>query len=74
MRIFAGGKEVDVPTRNGRANVVDVKRAAGIPDDRMLIQQKPDGGNSILPQNGEFDMKPSDRFMDAPRARRGGQQ
>lgn len=71
MRIFAGGKEVDVPTRGGRANVVDVKRVAGIPNDRMLIQQKPNGGNTILPQNGEFDLKSSDRFMDAPVARRG---
>ena len=73
MKIFAGGREIEVPTRDGKANVEDVKRAAGIPDERMLVQQKLDGGNSILPQKGIFDLKPSDRFTDAPRARRGSQ-
>ena len=72
MRIFAGGREIDVPTdTQGNVNVVDVRRAANIPDDRMLVQQRPGGDNYVLPKNGQISINSNDRFMDAPRAVRG---
>ena len=72
MKIFAGGREIDVPTDgNGNVDVVEVRRAANIPDDRSLIQQKPSGENFILPRSGRFSINPYDRFMGAPRAERG---
>lgn len=72
MKIFAGGREIDVPTDdNGNVNVVEVRRAANIPDDRSLIQQKPSGENFILPRSGQVNINPYDRFMGAPRAERG---
>ena len=72
MRIFAGGREVEVPTdTNGQVQAVDVRRAMDIPDDRVLIQQRQDGGNLIVPKRGNVNINPQDRFMDAPRSERG---
>ena len=49
MKIFAGGREIEVPTdTRGNVNIVDVRRAANIPDDRMLVQQRSGGENNIL--------------------------
>lgn len=73
MKIFAGGREIEVPTDSqGNVDAVEVRRAANIPNDRVLIQQKHDGGNFIIPKKGNVNMDPYDRFMDAPRAVRGG--
>lgn len=72
MKIFAGGREIDVPTDdNGNVNVVEVRRAANIPDDRSLIQQRSSGENFVLPRSGQVSVNPYDRFMGAPRAERG---
>ena len=74
MKIFAGGREIEVPTdTQGNVNVVDVRRAASIPNDRMLVQQRPGGENVILPKQGQVTINPYDQFMDAPRAVRGWQ-
>ncbi len=72
MKIFAGGREIEVPTDSqGNVNVVDVRRAVNIPNDRMLVQQRPGGENCILPKRGQVAISPDDQFMDAPRAVRG---
>ena len=72
MRIFAGGREIEVPTDSeGNVDAVEVRRVANIPNNRMLVQQKPGGENFILPKNGQVNINPYDRFMDAPRAVRG---
>lgn len=72
MRIYARGQEIEVPTdAQGNADVVQVRRAVSVPDDRMLVQQKPNGENTILPKNGQVNINQLDRFMDAPRAVRG---
>ncbi len=72
MRVFAGGREVEVPTdSNGNAEAVDVRRAANLPNDRTLILQRPSGENVIVPNRGDIKLSPYDRFMDAPRAIRG---
>ena len=72
MKIFAGGREIEVPTDSeGNVDAVEVRRAANVPNDRMLIQQKPGGENVVLPKNGRVNISLYDRFMDAPRAIRG---
>lgn len=72
MRIFSGGREIEVPTEpQGTMDVVDLRRSVDIPDDRVLVQQKPTGENIILPKTGLVHIHPDDRFMDAPRAVRG---
>ena len=72
MKIFAGGREIDVPTDSqGNADVAEVRRAANIPNNRMLVQQRPNGENNILPRQGQVAINSYDQFMDAPRAVRG---
>lgn len=72
MKIFANGREIEVPTDDqGKVDVVEVRRAANIPNDRLLVQQKPTGENMILPKHGTVNIDSYDRFMDAPRAVRG---
>ncbi len=72
MRIFAGGREIEVPTDSqGNVDAAEVRRAANIPNDRMLVQQSPGGENLILPRQGQVAINPDDKFMDAPRAIRG---
>ena len=74
MRIFAGGREIDVPTDSqGNVDVAEVRQAANIPNNRMLVQQRPGGENHILPRHGQVTINPNDQFMDAPRAVRGWQ-
>ena len=44
MKIFANGREINVPAnKRGEVDVVEVRRAANIPNDRLLVQQKPTG-------------------------------
>jgi hypothetical protein len=72
MRIYAGGREVEIPTdASGNADVAEVRRAANVPEGRLLIQQKPTGENLILPKNGSVTLHNYDQFMDSPRAVRG---
>lgn len=72
MKLFAGGREIDVPTdQNGNVDVVEVRHAANIPDNRQIIQQKPTGENFLLPQKGQVQLNPYDQFLGAPRAERG---
>ena len=72
MKIYANGREIEVPTDSkGNVNVQEVRRVANIPDSRMIIQQQSNGDNNILPKNGLVPISPYDRFMDSPRAKRG---
>jgi len=72
MRIYAGGREIEVPTDDqGNANVAELRQAANIPGNRMLVHQKPTGENEIIPKSGQVNLNPYDRFMDSPRAVRG---
>ena len=72
MRIFAGGREVEIPTDSeGNVNVEQVREAANIPPERALIQQRSSGENIVMPRHGQVRLNPYDSFMHAPRARRG---
>ena len=72
MIIYAGGREVEVPTDDqGTVNVAELRQAANIPGNRMLIHQKPTGENEIVAKYGQVNLNPYDHFMDSPRAVRG---
>jgi hypothetical protein len=72
MRIYAGGREREIPTNSdGDVDAVEVRRAANIPDDRALIMQRSSGENFVVPKRGRIHVNPWDRFMETPRAERG---
>jgi hypothetical protein len=72
MRIYAGGREREIPTDSeGNADAVEVRRAANIPDDRAMILQRPSGENFVVPKRGRVHVDPWDRFMETSRAERG---
>ncbi len=71
-RIFVGGREIHVPSdSDGNVDVRQVRQAAGIPDDRALIVQRPSGENVITPRRGRITIDPYSHAMEAPIARRG---
>jgi hypothetical protein len=72
MKIYAGGREIEVPTdEQGKVNVGEVRRTMNVPDGRLLIQQKPTGENVVLPNQGTVQINPYERFMESPIAKRG---
>ncbi len=72
MKMFAGGREVNIPTdEQGKVNAVEVRRILDIPDNRQVIQQKPTGENFLLPKKGQVQLDSYDQFLESPRAVRG---
>ncbi|MCF7955253.1 MAG: hypothetical protein K9M75_05585 [Phycisphaerae bacterium] len=72
MRIFAGGREIEIPTDSeGNADVEEIRRVVNIRENRMPIIQRNTGENFIVPTNGQIKLNPYDRFLDAPIAKRG---
>ena len=72
MRVFAGGREIEIPTdSDGNADVEQIRDAANVPGSRALIRQNPSGQNTVMPRHGRVRISPHDRFMNAPRAKRG---
>lgn len=72
MRMFAGGREIEIPTDSeGNADVQEIRQAVNIPMNRMPIIQRDTGENFIVPYNGQIQLHPYDRFLDAPIAKRG---
>lgn len=68
-RVFVAGREIEIP--NGQMNAKDLREAAGIPPDRMLIRQDHSGKNIIMPKRGSITVNSEDHYRDAPIARRG---
>jgi hypothetical protein len=72
MRHMVNGRVVELRTNpDGSINTDDLWRAAGIPNDRQLILQLPDGGNKIINPGQSLPVTPEQFFMDAPNHRRG---
>jgi hypothetical protein len=72
MKIYANGREIEVPTDSeGNVDVHEVRRMANIPENRMLIQQHSNGNNNILPKYGIVPINPYDHFVDSAPAKRG---
>lgn len=72
MKVMMNGREIDVPSDDqGNVQVVDVRRAANVPEDRAIIVQQPTGENFIAPKTGQIAINPYTNFLDSPRAKRG---
>ena len=72
MIMYVNGREVEVPSNaNGEVDVVDVRRMANVPNDRMLMRQTSAGENIILPTHGAIRTNPYEHFMESARGRRG---
>lgn len=72
MKMYVNGREIDVPTNQaGQVDVVDVRRAANVPDDRVIMRQTPLGENFIMPRHGTIQANPYEHFLESPRGRRG---
>ena len=72
MRQMVNGRIVDVPTdHDGGVNSNDLRRAAGVPDNRPLILQMPDGTNQVVNFGEKLKVQPNQYFVDAPAHTRG---
>lgn len=72
MRQMINGRLVDVPTdHDGSFNSNDLRRAAGVPEDRPLILQLPDGTNQLINHGEKLKVQPNQFFTDAPAHTRG---
>lgn len=72
MRQMINGRCFDVPTdSSGRLNSDALRAAAGIPEDRPLVLQLPDGKNQLINPGEAVGVNPGQYFIDAPIHRRG---
>ena len=72
MRQMVNGNVIEVPTDEDDALDSDLLRVtAGIPPDRPLILQLPDGTNQYINPGEKMYVKPDQYFVDAPVHRRG---
>ncbi len=73
MRRIVGGQEVEIPEgRNGRVDVNELRSRLGLPRNRMLIAQNPDGSNRVVSNRGKVALSPYEHLIDAPTLVRGG--
>jgi len=71
-RIFAGGREIDVPTdAEGNVDVEQLRDALNVPRRRTLIRQRTSGENTVVPRRGRIKISPYEHFLEAPIAIRG---
>lgn len=67
MHQMVNGREVDIPTdADGGIDSDILRHAAGVPEDRPLIRQLPDGSNQLVNPGEKLFIKPLQYFMDAP--------
>lgn len=72
MRQYVNGKMVELPVdRDGCVDSDAIRRAAGLPSDRQLILQSPDGGNRIVNPGERIALQPGQSSTDAPLHKRG---
>jgi hypothetical protein len=72
MRQMVNGRVVDVPTdADGTLNSDSLRQVAGVPPERPLILQLPDGSNRLVNAGERLQVKPEQYFVDAPAHRRG---
>lgn len=73
MQCWINCMEHDIPTRgDGTTDADAIKKEGGIPPDRLVIRQDPDGSNHIINPEDEIPVQPGDRFTDSPIHVRGG--
>jgi hypothetical protein len=74
MKHMVNGRLVELSTeRDGSIDSDRLRKAAGIPDDRPLILQMPDGSNRVVNPGERVYLKPGESIIDAPEHKRGDQ-
>lgn len=72
MKIWHGGKEYDIPTReDGSIDEAALREASSIARNRVLIHQHVDGANEVVNPGQAVFAQPDDRFADTPIRERG---
>jgi hypothetical protein len=72
MKHMINGKLFELPTEpDGSVDSDVVRKAAGIPDDRPLILQMPDGKNRMVNAGEHVLLRPGEAIIDAPEHVRG---
>ena len=72
MRQMVDGRVVEVSTRSdGSVQSGALRQAAGIPDDRQLVLQLPDGSNRIINPGEDVNLPPDQFFTEIPAHKRG---
>ena len=72
MRQMVNGRVIQVPTdTDGGLDSDSLREAAGVPHERPLILQLPDGSNQLINPGEKLKVKPDQYFTDAPAHRRG---
>jgi hypothetical protein len=72
VKHVVNGKFIEVITASdGTVDAAELRKAAGIPDDRPLIVQLPDGSNRLINANENVPVAPGQTFIDAPAHKRG---
>lgn len=73
MKHMVNGKMFELPTEpDGSVDSNRLRKAAGIPDDRPLILQMPDGSNRVINPGERVYLRPGEAVIDAPEHVRGG--
>jgi hypothetical protein len=72
MQHMVNGRVVELQTQpDGSIDSDALRQAAGIPENRQLILQLPDGSNRIINPGENIRVPPQQFFMDAPVHKRG---
>lgn len=67
MYLMVNGREVDIPTDAADAVETNViRQAQGIPQDRPLLLQRPDGGNEIINPGEKRKFHPGSHIRECP--------
>ena len=70
--IFANNRKIEIPEdADGSIDIPTLRRISNIPGGRALIQQDASGANQVLPTHGRIKLDRHNRFIEAPRAKRG---
>jgi hypothetical protein len=69
---MVNGRIVELTTtEDGSVDSDSLRQAAGIPDDRQLILQLPDGSNKVINPGEQLNVPPDQFFSDIPPHKRG---
>ena len=72
MRHFVNGREIEVATdSSGRIDSSLLRRIAGVPENRVLVLQRPSGENVVINPGDRVQVNPQSHFVDAPAHTRG---
>lgn len=71
MRVHVNGREIDIPDNQGKIDSNILRRISQIPENRVLVLQRPDRGNLVINPGENVQVDALSRFVDAPAHTRG---